>query len=214
MPNDEDLIRRGFVAERRNLIAVSLILFFYQSSEIVINKINVFGNDWPIRDPSQVSVALWIWWGYSLFRYYQYFRDLPDKGFLSGYRRKLNTILRTVSQRHFRRVFVPDDELKDSKMFFTFGSTDVVIESRNYLQLEMHATVNHYTKDGKTVGQGTTKKIELFWRHLIIPQIRAFSHVVLSTRLVTEYILPFLVALFPFWYLVLRFSSRSWFTFP
>ena len=76
-----DDIRKGFVAERRNLLITSFALFFYQQAGLQIEKINILGNDAKISDPLWIAFALWVLWIYFFVRFYQYFRRIPDTGF-------------------------------------------------------------------------------------------------------------------------------------
>ena len=82
MADDADYIRRDFVAERRSLLVVSFILFFYQQAGLRIDEINVFGNKVSLDSPWWTAFSLWVLWGYFLVRFYQYFRIIPDKGLM------------------------------------------------------------------------------------------------------------------------------------
>ena len=93
MADDADYIRRGFVAERRSLLIVSFILFFYHRAGLRIDEINVFGNKVSLDDPLWITFALWVLWGYFLVRFYQYFRSIPDKGFWTAYESQMKKLL-------------------------------------------------------------------------------------------------------------------------
>ena len=66
---DEDL-HASFVRQRRNLIAVSILLLITQQIEITINEINLLGNHF--RLPSSFKVSSILWWPaiYWAIRYY------------------------------------------------------------------------------------------------------------------------------------------------
>ena len=68
MADDADYIRHGFVAERRSLLVVSFILFFYQQAGLRIDEINVFGNKVSLDSPWWTAFSLWVLWGYFLVR--------------------------------------------------------------------------------------------------------------------------------------------------
>ena len=55
----EERIWVGFVRQRRSLIAMSLLLLFYETSGIRIQELTVLGNTFPIDRPDLVSVSLW-----------------------------------------------------------------------------------------------------------------------------------------------------------
>jgi hypothetical protein len=94
-------IRRRFVAERRNLLIVSFVLFFFQQAGLTIEKVNVFGNEARIADPSWVPFTLWLLWTYFAMRCYQYFGDIEDKGFQAAYWRKLGPLTIGRAQERF-----------------------------------------------------------------------------------------------------------------
>ena len=80
MADDADYIRHGFVAERRSLLVVSFILFFYQQAGLRIDEINVFGNKVSLDSPWWTAFSLWVLCGYfgSLL---PVFCIIPDKWF-------------------------------------------------------------------------------------------------------------------------------------
>lgn len=208
MTDDADFIRRGFVSERRSLLVTSFLLFFYQAAGIEIDKINVLGNEAKISDSSWVPIALWTLWVYFAVRYYQYFRHVPDKGFMAAYQRRLDQLTRQLAARRFRRVFrreeeFPEEELKRLNVSLAFGPIDPVIESQPS-RLLVRATVSFLRGTQLVESRNSKKIIELSWKELLLPKVRACLHVLLSTRLVTEYVLPFLVSLLPLVYWVMK----------
>lgn len=85
-------IRDGFVRQRRNLIIMSLVVLFSELAGLKIEKISIFGNEATIGKPELVTITLWIFLFYWLIRYYQYFHEIGDKGFLGSFllqRRKI-----------------------------------------------------------------------------------------------------------------------------
>src|SRR2546429_8825377 len=107
MPRSESAIYADFQRQRRVLVPMSLLLVFYEASGVRIEQITILGNTFPITDPSLVPVGLWIAWFYFCVRYYQYFRDLPDREFSAGWEARMwHYIGRTVRAtfcREFRR---------------------------------------------------------------------------------------------------------------
>ena len=110
MADDADYIRHGFVAERRSLLVVSFILFFYQQAGLRIDEINVFGN-------RVTSIALGgrlplfgFYGGYFLVRFYQYFRIISDKWFWNAYEQQMKKLIEASSFKHFKKEFKPSGE--------------------------------------------------------------------------------------------------------
>lgn len=199
MADVSDAIREGFVRQRRNLIGMSVILVLYEKLEIVIDSISILGNTARINDPSRVTLLLWIAWGYFLIRYYQYFRDTPDKGFSTSYHSRLHALARRVAQSKFRREFIPTEKFDDVKgpLDFRFGDITVWSAYPHYWDLEMNVDVSYRTETGVANHSLHGCKINLSWKDLAIPKVRSLLHVALNTRLVSEYLLPFFIAVVP-----------------
>jgi hypothetical protein len=81
MPDDLSDIRRSLIAERRNLLIASFVLFFYQQVGLKIEKINVFGNEATISDPWWIAFALWVLWLIFSFGSISTCASLLTKGF-------------------------------------------------------------------------------------------------------------------------------------
>jgi hypothetical protein len=110
MADDADYIRHGFVAERRSLLVVSFILFFYQQAGLRIDEINVFDNKVSLDSPWWTAFSLWVLWGYFLVRFYQYFRIIPDKWFWNAYEQQMKKLIEASSFKHFKKEFKPSGE--------------------------------------------------------------------------------------------------------
>jgi hypothetical protein len=98
------------VAERRSLLVVSFILFFYQQAGLRIDEINVFGNKVSLDSPWWTAFSLWVLWGYFLVRFYQYFRIIPDKWFWNAYEQQMKKLIEASSFKHFKKEFKPSGE--------------------------------------------------------------------------------------------------------
>lgn len=211
MADDSGAIRNGFVRQRRNLIGTSVALFLYYKLGIVIDSINILGNTARITDPSSVTVLLWVAWGWFFLRYYQYFLDLGDKGFYSAYHGKLAQLAKPLAQKKFERWLIQnkEKELPDAigPLRIEFREVRLIGNFWRRWELSMDVDVLFDVKES-IVGPASTSQslknhqVQLFWRELIWPQIRSAWHVLLHTRLVTEYLGPFAIGLLPvLWWL-------------
>ena len=208
-----DLIARGFTRYRRDLLLASLILFFYQSSEVVMDSINLFGTTMYIKEPSRVTWALWIVWCYFFLRYYQYFHDTVDKGFSATYHAKLDALVKLLAQERFKRDFVLDEEFAGKKLTFYFKNMEVASDYPNYHEIKLDVDWAYADKTEAAASGAHGQIVNLSRWDLAIPRLRAILHVILSTRLVTEYLLPFAVAILPVvyqgWLWVAKIPSSS-----
>src|SRR3990172_4553469 len=202
MGDNSSAIRDGFVRQRRNLIGISVALFLYKKLGLVIDGINILGNTARIRDPSGVTLLLWLAWAYFFVRYYQYFRDLPDKGSSSAYHTHVHRLARHLAQEKITRSVRAREELAGKTPHVTFKKIDVY---RAYTrpwefslwELEVEADVAYECEGGVEARSLGKQKLNLSWREMAVPKVKAILHVGLNTHFVTEYYLPFLIALVP-----------------
>ncbi len=228
-------ILNGFVRQRRNLIVISLVALFAETSELSVNKLNVFGNELVIRNPVTVSIALGIALLYWLYRYYVYFHDLGDKGFRDEHRTRLTALVR----RWAKKKFDTDKAWKEKRIKNVHDS--ITRNSSVSERVKEDLKFPHEWKlaeepDTMSVGVPHFQRIQtqlllrLFVRRdnetdlLILHEgrdlvtiegfeamklnFRAGAHVLVHTRIFSEYYLPFLVALSPISYYLYRLVNE------
>jgi len=189
-------IRESFVRQRRSLIAVSLVLLFYLTSGLQIKSVNVFGTDLVITSPLKIAIVMWVCWIYFLLRYYQYFRDTPDKGFAIAYGARMHILVREESKKLFKHSYTPLEKYSEPRSF-AFNKIDVTETCPAYWDVEMDVDVGYDTQEGVRFHDVKGQDFKLKSSSLTVPKIKAVLHVALSTRFGTEYVLPFIVASFP-----------------
>lgn len=64
-----DLLR-----QRRNLIAVSMVLLIFDFANVKIGKVSVLGTELLVGNAQVLMLCAWLLWAYFLLRYYQYWR--------------------------------------------------------------------------------------------------------------------------------------------
>lgn len=180
-------IQDGFIRQRRNLIAVSLVLWFVETSSLTLSKLNILGNEFPISNPAAVNHALWIAWVYWFVRYYQYFRHAHG-------------IQQTMEAFH-GHMYHPMKDLALARGRHVYPEPEFFVSIDRIASRSLGKWVARLVVDPRTSTSGTDKRIlhdePLSFRDLFMPRIRAAWYLVVRTRFVTEYILPFLVALIP-----------------
>ncbi len=195
---DSDAVSAGLNRQRRSLMIVSLALLFYESAGLVVEQINVLGNTVKVQNPEKATLLLWGAWGYFLLRYYQYFRDLPEKGFGSAYRVRFDELATAMAVRRFAKKYEPDPDSPGTARGLKVTPIDARImhSSHDDWEAEIDYEV-HYRRDGvaRATQRPTGQKAVLFRPELRMARVRAVLYVLLSTRLATEYVLPFVVAL-------------------
>jgi hypothetical protein len=195
--NDPKEIRRSFVAERRSLLITAFALFFYQAAGLRITSINLFGNTVALSDPWWISFGLWTLWIYLLLRYLQYFMVTLDTGFSDAYQEWMKRIIRRSAFGQFKKSFVPDEDHAGFRHSFRIRETNFPLTYPQFWSVKLEISVA-YTK--KEVGATATSTIYdhdvRSWR-LCWVKVKAVTSTVLLTHVATEYVLPFIVALFP-----------------
>lgn len=203
-------IRGGFIRQRRNLIVISLVTLFAQYADVTLSQLNVFGNVITIGHPIAIRAVLWIAWFYWLVRYFVYYHDVGDKGFWRVRIEQLSKLLKRDAPillgRHLRTHEKWD--CSDGKIECKFGTLDVrQVEGAWRIRIT-NTTINcertHGNNSSTNINERdlfvTGKQLSRYQRH-------AFVRAVVSTRLATEYALPFAIAALPplYWsYTVIR----------
>ena len=182
-------IQDGFIRQRRNLIAISLVLWFVETATLTFPKLNILGNEFPISNPAAVNHALWIAGAYWMLRYLQYLHHA----------RGLLQIAQTWAEQ--MRSPTWDLALERVRQAYPEPKFSVSIDkdiSHSLRQWVIRFVVDLRTSTGGIVpNKGILHEETLSFRDLFIPQIRAAWYLVFRARLITEYILPILLALIP-----------------
>jgi len=199
-------IKQGFIRQRRNLILISLILLFVEVAEVSFNKINLLGNELTISNPDVVTYSLWVAFIYWLIRYYQYFNDMPEKGIHSAVISRMNKLVPLVAVEKYK---------KDADLSAIFPDIDgapeitlreAVVRTRTNKYWELGVSIDAAIGDGDNkhghtnIGIGVQLVNE---QELRVPRIKAWLSVIFTTRLFSEYFLPFLIA-------VITIVSKLW----
>jgi len=195
MADDADYIRRGFVAERRSLLVVSFILFFYRQAGLRIDEINVFGNKVSLDSPWWTAFALWVLWVYFLLRFYQYFRSISDKGFWTAYEEQMKKLVTRSALKQFKKDFSTE---KGSKYeFYEIRDHSFPMTHPKYWTVKFEVPITQKDETGTITAFSQRHEEDFTSTELLWIKMRAAMHVLASTHVATEYFLPFLLALLP-----------------
>lgn len=92
-------LHEGFKRQRRNLIAGSLVLLFYEAAELHFPSFNLLGNTITLQNPAAVRIALWVAYLYWVIRYSGHFNAIGVKGIVQNYRSRLNVGLSQAAKK-------------------------------------------------------------------------------------------------------------------
>jgi hypothetical protein len=197
MATVDDDIRRGFIAERRNLLITSVALFLVQYSEIVFDEINLLGNKATIKDSTVIPFLLWIFWLYFGLRYYHHFREANTQ-IWATYDSTFHSFLVPVARKRFEHNIQPAANFKGmERSHVEYHTTVRQKPGLTRVNMDVEGYVFYKLPSGGPGYESIRQTIELRWADLLLPHLRAAFYLFLNTRLVLEYLLPFAVALLP-----------------
>lgn len=169
--------------QRRNLILVCVLLWFKKYGSVTLaSKASLSGLDITIKNPDALPLAMCLAFLYFLFRYAQYF---STEGIVA---------LRTVRDEALEEKCAPL-----IRAIVTRENPDFKPEGAfSYRALKMCNWV--YNGQGRHQDALYPLNIAVPQRHLASGIVRAYVHIILVHNVVTDYILPFLLAGFIFCY--------------
>lgn len=205
-PDRERDMTAGLLRQRRNLIAVSVILFFYNLGGLKITKINILGNYIEVGNPSIFSFALWLFFTYFLYRYWLYFKEEPMGRYEYDYRARLDQLCLPL----FRKIALRQNNQKysEEKLIEILKEREFSLhKSGNYKSLSFLKAESNAIKlmrQGKHDDEHVTA---VYYKFMFWP-----FHIVVNTKMAytdsrfSDYYLPFIfsfIAVFSwFWSLL------------
>jgi hypothetical protein len=205
-------IRRGFIAERRNLLLTSVVLLLVEYSELRFGQINVLGNVAELRDPNVVGFLLWIFWFYFGWRYYQHYGELTDTSIKGIYRNRLYQLLLPIAHERYAQLFGSSPTNYDKlDRTFRFETPSRHVHSPAHVTVNLEATANYRLPNGAWAQDAKrSHNIELYWKDLLRPNLKTAYYLLKNTWQITEYHLPFVVASIPLVYVLFKTSRTAW----
>ncbi|WP_126798616.1 hypothetical protein [Aliidiomarina soli] len=175
----------GLLRQRRNLFALSALIWFLKFGEVEIDKLSFLGIEFKtFSNPDAIYVAIWLAWFYFAFRYYQYFVQEGFPKLYAAYTDLLDEICAPKVTRLVRKEY-PNDFREDC----------------GYRTLKKWKWVYHgqqQTGQDKGSGEMTVENFEMqfspwwLWKEILW----SIWHIVINRSVVTDYILPILLALY------------------
>lgn len=177
---NSDLLR-----QRRNILIISCILILFDFANVTIGRVTLLGTQFIIGRPEVIEQVTWLFWAYSLLRYYQYVRVEDDLEISSRYMNYFGGLVDYYARSDFQSkgYDIPN-----------WIGEDVGIPYRktNFLRHEYVMQGNLVSSDGEP---SNTRNFPIPWYLVIIFMMKSASHVMVHTPRFTDYILPFIVAI-------------------
>ena len=198
--NDEDLKHDRFLRQRRNLIAVSLILLLGQHYGLPPQtKIPSMGIEF--NTPIPVLCLFSIAWLYLIVRYYVYYRQIGSDAFWKSYNEQLNKYMPDVVPRLLETNEQVQGQLKKFDRPFTLKHDHIewlpaASPERIYRVMGIKVIQQRGSRNPNITRIGNFD-IVVPPRTMRPHKVRAFVYVFVNTVFVTEYMLPFVIAGLP-----------------
>lgn len=177
----------AFRKQRARLLGVSLVAIFLNSASVQLTTLNILGNQLTISNPNALPIAVALALGYFLVRYWQYMHDIENKGFGLRFKRRMEKGL--VRPLVWRVMHDPNSYMNQNYGNFKISNlmgSKVELLPNNFAKIEFvhrkHGVLNH------------SQTIKLTASEKLIPAVLSVFYVVFRTRLVTDYMLPVLLA--------------------
>jgi hypothetical protein len=197
---DED----GFVRQRRNLIAISLLLAFTQGTGLTLTELNILGNKAILERQLAVEPIFWIAWGYLFLRYWQAFVEYGGPRFFNKYREKLQTSIHLYVADRLSPLRLPSNvmpSLGKSATSVTATINSMEVPRTLFATVELRFQYLDIVPAGQGDIMTTAKTLNLKWTlgpSVVVPlRARNLIDSAINTSIVTELYLPFLIGLCP-----------------
>lgn len=184
--------RSKFIRQRRNLMAISLVLLVAD----VPNEFHTSIGEWKVHPPFTVNMVLWIVWGYWLWRYYTSFHEIEDKDFVRRHNIRMQQIITKIALKRLTHDPVLKQQL------------DATLQQMKAVGWKYSTTYGNPKANTETLGlmadlgPENNRWTEMPWRPEVtveglsrtIANYRAWVYVLFRTSLFSEYVVPFLLA--------------------
>ena len=212
-----DDTQASFIRQRRNLIAVSLVLIFAQAHKAEFTKISIFGTDLSLGQSLDPTLYLWIAFFYLLWRYFSYFFEIGEKGFFNRHRERLKVLVEKialkllVSDPTYSKILntrLKHMELKGWQLTASHYADNTPSRWRWTLVLIIAGCDISDCKNSKARLTNIDMPIEVSVDGFLFlcATARAWGYVLFRTPLFSEYVVPFLISSIPILYFMYHYA--------
>ena len=193
-------------------MVMSVTLLLVESAGVKFSELNLLGNKLLIENPNVINVGLWIAFLYWLYRYYVYFHDIGEKGFVENYRSRMMDFIFAFALKQLKRDTNRMEVLaKTGRTKLRLGS-DRTFYRQSLWRYDIKLIVNASSPTSEDDNQewiALDHYVVSAPFPLAIAHTRAWLYVLTRTHLSSEYLLPFAVALLPVVYFIWRYLACS-----
>ncbi|MCU7843311.1 MAG: hypothetical protein KZQ93_05680 [Candidatus Thiodiazotropha sp. (ex Monitilora ramsayi)] len=177
-----DPMSDGLTRQRRNLISISCILIFLKFAGVEISELTFLGLDFSkLGNPSALYLVIWVFFGYFLFRYYQYFSQEGKARLSRYYYEEMNKHVMNRSRELANNV-------KEGANFHPNQLS--TLKSDKWVIRVTHSGVKNDAGERDPIVEYVKFPINELKKYRVV----SFLNINFHTSAMTDYILPFLVA--------------------
>jgi hypothetical protein len=220
----DDPLYLGFTRRRQFLVAVSLALAAAGFLGLRIEEIDVVGNKAIVGNPGRIIFLGYLVWLWALWTYKQWFNDyrawqktrsafieirdrrlIKSLGKIEADPERLKTIKGPMIQAAVSK-FAPDGGRLADQLVFEVQAESIYRDKNNKLGAVCMVMCwqPSFPTGYQGFGQSDRYSIPIKSSTHAVEASRAFVELVLSTRYITEYFAPFLIALLPLFAVAVR----------
>ena len=119
--------------------------------------------------------------------------------------------LTPVAHERYKQLYKPSSGYLKGIPEFSFAAPNWNFHSRWHVAVKLHAKVNYRLEnDAFAQEPGKAEDIEFRWKDLLWHHLKAALFILKNVSQITEYYLPFFVALVPLVYVLCRFGWIAW----
>lgn len=177
-----DAVNEGLLRQRRNLMTVCILLWLLKYGQVEFSKLSFAGFDVTFNRPEALYLCLWAAFAYFLYRYYQYFVRYGQSEVTSHFKNGLDQSALDWMAKIHRAHPEWDTKIGYPKLGDLFRSRFIVRAEERIME------------QGQDKG-GRPFEVRLNRWHVLWRLIRVVGEGVLRSTVVTDYLLPFVLAL-------------------
>lgn len=180
--------------QRLNLIISSLVLIIYEIAGLKFKTINILGNEISVQNEHAIPVLIFLFWAYSLFRFYQYSRTNSKTG-----HQKVKTDFLELMDRYSQEIIDHKAHKKviEKKDIDSLDDLNIKTGSFSTLNKESLFEYSYQSSFYKPVYDSDEFIVETQYSlsEFSRPIWKTLTTLIIRTPTITEYVLPYLLAI-------------------
>jgi hypothetical protein len=188
----------GLLRQRRNLLITCILLCVMQNGGVTLKKMSMAGFDIDFSNPSILVQGVWIAYAYFLFRYYQYF---ANEG-VGELQKVFEAAMDKKCERHIHAFVKKRYPNCNDAHLYSYG----LLKLNNGIYRGQAPGNSYYDPATGSVVGSDDFILPINWRVFWKGTVSAFLDTTFRNSVVTDYLLPFAVAL----YVLYSCGSHEW----